>query len=130
VIAAEILEHVEDPQASLAEWFRVVRPGGVLVVTTPYRERIQQTLCTHCNRMTPLHGHLHSLDEHALRGLYAGDDLGAFRWKTFSNKGLTLARTHVVLGRLPFQVWQAVDAAANRLLPRPYRIQAEYVKRR
>ena len=35
VIAAEVLEHVDDDAAALAELFRVLRPGGVLIVTVP-----------------------------------------------------------------------------------------------
>ncbi|HZQ28477.1 MAG TPA: methyltransferase domain-containing protein [Acidimicrobiales bacterium] len=35
VIAAEILEHVPDDRAAMAELARVLRPGGVLAVTVP-----------------------------------------------------------------------------------------------
>lgn len=37
--AGEIIEHVADPDLALAEWNRVLRPGGTLIVTTPNRER-------------------------------------------------------------------------------------------
>ena len=40
LFAGEILEHVTDPAAVLREWVRLVRPGGVLVITTPNRKRI------------------------------------------------------------------------------------------
>jgi ubiquinone/menaquinone biosynthesis C-methylase UbiE len=35
VVATAVLEHVEDPNRMLAETFRALRPGGVLVLTTP-----------------------------------------------------------------------------------------------
>jgi SAM-dependent methyltransferase len=35
VMAIEILEHLESPRAFLREIFRLVRPGGLAVVTTP-----------------------------------------------------------------------------------------------
>lgn len=38
--AGEIIEHVIDPPAALREWIRVVRPGGVIVVTTPNAARL------------------------------------------------------------------------------------------
>ena len=38
--AGEIIEHVIDPPGALQEWIRVVRPGGVIVVTTPNAARL------------------------------------------------------------------------------------------
>ena len=38
--AGEIVEHVIDPRAAVREWIRVVRPGGVIVVTTPNAARL------------------------------------------------------------------------------------------
>ncbi len=35
IIASEIIEHVVDPAAFVAELFRVLKPGGSLVITTP-----------------------------------------------------------------------------------------------
>jgi len=35
VCAFEVLEHIEDDEAALAEWFGLVRPGGRLILSTP-----------------------------------------------------------------------------------------------
>ena len=40
VVISEVIEHVPDGDATLAEWTRVLRPGGTLIVTTPNRERL------------------------------------------------------------------------------------------
>lgn len=40
VYAGEIIEHVPDPLEALAEWRRVLAPGGTLILTTPNRERL------------------------------------------------------------------------------------------
>jgi SAM-dependent methyltransferase len=39
LFAGEILEHLADPEAGLQDWNRVLKPGGVLIVTTPNRGR-------------------------------------------------------------------------------------------
>jgi SAM-dependent methyltransferase len=55
LFAGEILEHVADPAAVLAEWARLVRPGGVLVVTTPNRKRITNRVNRSDTPMGPDH---------------------------------------------------------------------------
>lgn len=37
VILADVLEHVADEQATLNELFRVLKPGGHLIITTPHK---------------------------------------------------------------------------------------------
>ena len=37
VIASHVLEHVANPVAALVEWYRVVRPGGILYLIVPNR---------------------------------------------------------------------------------------------
>lgn len=40
VYAGEIIEHLLDPEEALTEWSRVLAPGGILVLTTPNRDRL------------------------------------------------------------------------------------------
>jgi SAM-dependent methyltransferase len=35
-LATEVLEHLEEPVTALSEWLRIVRPGGHLLLTTPF----------------------------------------------------------------------------------------------
>jgi 2-polyprenyl-3-methyl-5-hydroxy-6-metoxy-1,4-benzoquinol methylase len=38
IIAAEVIEHLENPRAVAREWLRLLRPGGTLVMSTPNNE--------------------------------------------------------------------------------------------
>lgn len=40
LFAGEVIEHVPDVRAALGEWRRVLKPGGMAIVTTPNRERL------------------------------------------------------------------------------------------
>lgn len=40
LFAGELIEHLVDPRPGLAEFHRVVRPGGTLILTTPNRLRL------------------------------------------------------------------------------------------
>jgi SAM-dependent methyltransferase len=73
LFAGEILEHVADPAAVLAEWARLVRPGGVLVVTTPNRKRITNRVNRADTPMGP--DHVSELTYDEARALFAGAGL-------------------------------------------------------
>lgn len=67
LFCAEVLEHMDDPAALVADMHRLLRPGGVLIATTPYRDAI------------PCEEHVWAFDEDDLRALFVpfGD------WATF-----------------------------------------------
>lgn len=38
IVSAEVIEHLENPRAVVREWFRLLRPNGTLVFSTPNNE--------------------------------------------------------------------------------------------
>ncbi|GBD87631.1 ubiquinone biosynthesis O-methyltransferase [bacterium BMS3Abin03] len=129
VIASEIIEHVINPAEFIKELFRVVKKGGELIITTPYKEKIQYYLCIHCNKKTPANAHLHSFDEKILEGLYKGDDLEKFSYETFGNKLLIFLRTYTILQFFSFRFWKLKDRFANFLFNKPVHIICVYRKK-
>jgi len=66
IVAAEVMEHIPDDSAAMAELTRVLRPGGVLAVTVP--RRLPERICWALSR-----------DYHSAAGghvrIYRGDRL-------------------------------------------------------
>lgn len=122
IVSAEVIEHVPDVPGYLTNLLRVLRPGGRIVISTPYDERIQYSLCIHCNRKTPHHAHLHSFNERVVGQIMADFPDVNYHTVTMSNKALLFLRTHVLLRHLPFGAWRWVDQLANRVINKPSRL--------
>lgn len=41
VIAAEVIEHLENPREVAREWYRILKPNGTLILSTPNNESIR-----------------------------------------------------------------------------------------
>lgn len=128
IIASEIIEHVQDPASFIEKLFNVLKPGGNLIITTPYKEKIQYSLCIHCNNPTPLHAHLHSFDENTLTLLYSGENVKRCIYLTFGNKLLIHLRLHTILKYMNFKVWKAIDSFINLIYKAPVRILVRWEK--
>lgn len=70
VVSFDVLEHVPDYRKALQEFFRVVKPGGMLILTVPFRPDCAGTIVR--ARMGD-DGRI----EHLLEPEYHGDPLGA-----------------------------------------------------
>jgi len=44
VIAAEVIEHLENPRQVAREWLRILNPGGTLILSTPNNESIRSLM--------------------------------------------------------------------------------------
>lgn len=96
VVALEVLEHVRNPDACLAEIDRVLRPGGHLLLTVPFVAPLHQLPFDYL-RFTPgglealLERHGFAVDEIRPRGNFAsvmGSTAAHWLLRTFGSTGL------------------------------------------
>jgi SAM-dependent methyltransferase len=118
IILSEVIEHIVEPVELLKEMNRILKPGGRLIITTPYKEQIHYSQCIHCNRLTPKNAHLHSFDEVKLLKVFDIAGLAIPKYFIFGNKALHLLRTSVILKYLPLALWKLIDHTTNFIIPK------------
>lgn len=119
VVLSEVAEHLEDLPQALAELARLLRPGGRLLVSVPYRETIVEHLCIHCNRLTPANAHLHSFDETKLASQLRDQGLAPGPFVLLNNKALELIGLPRWTRSWPYWAWRGLDGLSNALVGRP-----------
>jgi ubiquinone/menaquinone biosynthesis C-methylase UbiE len=128
IIASEIIEHVIEPKAFVDELFRCIKQNGSLIITTPYKEKLQYYLCVHCNNQTPKNAHIHSFDENKLINLNTSKELENTDWFVFGNKLLLFSRSYFLLRILNFKFWRIIDKFFNLIYNKPVHILIKFMK--
>jgi SAM-dependent methyltransferase len=126
VAILEVLEHlpVASQQMVIKEVDRVLKRDGFLVVTVPYKEKIIYTRCIHCGKLTPLWGHLHSMDEEKVSKLLPPSYVLVTK-AHFPN--LQLISTLGIFHRLPFPLWFIINNFLG-IIKKGYWILVKYKK--
>ncbi|MFK8055203.1 MAG: class I SAM-dependent methyltransferase [Saprospiraceae bacterium] len=127
IVASEIIEHVHDPKEFIASLLNVLKPGGRLIISTPYNEQIPLHLCVHCNRPTPENAHLHSFNESNIFDSIPNNAQVVDITKS-TNKHLLKLRAYMLIRSFPFNLWRLIDKLAIKLLKRPTRLILEITK--
>ena len=118
IVASEIIEHTVDPHAFVEALKRVLKPGGTLIISTPYKEKIEYSLCIHCNCKTPKNAHLHSFDKNNMKKLYAKATMNIDTVTLVGNKFLLYSRMVLLFEILGCRVWKLIDNIFNKLVPK------------
>ena len=127
IIASEIIEHVPNPTMFIDKLLEPLKPGGKLIITTPYNETIEYHLCVHCNKPTPVNAHLHSFNEQNIRHLIPSE-IKSWHFSVFGNRYMVKLRFNLLIRTWPFFVWEKMDALANKLIRKPIRLMIEIEK--
>jgi ubiquinone/menaquinone biosynthesis C-methylase UbiE len=128
VILSEVLEHINDPLSVLKEIYRITDKGGKIIISTPYKEKIQYYLCIHCNKKTPANAHLHSFDEKIFTDIFKKTGIEKFTFHKIGNKFFLLSRISYFLRFLPFWLWRVIDKVLNLIFDKPMTIVIEINK--
>jgi len=128
VVCSEVLEHTVHPETLVSACTGVLVSKGRFIASTPYREKIRETLCIHCNRPTPVNAHLHSFDENRHHRCMATAGLSDLNHKLIQNKYFMASRLSWLLRALPFRLWRILDAGCNLLAPKAATIVVSGVK--
>jgi ubiquinone/menaquinone biosynthesis C-methylase UbiE len=126
ITVLEVLEHlpIESQQRLCREIDRVLRRGGALIITVPYKEQITYTQCIHCGKLTPVWGHLHSMDEGKVSQLLP-QNYALISSYHFPNVEIVSAST--IFQHLPFRFWLLLNNLLGRIR-KGYWILLQYIK--
>ncbi|MBL7142500.1 MAG: class I SAM-dependent methyltransferase [Candidatus Pacebacteria bacterium] len=75
IVACEVIEHLTDLGEAAKEIARILKPGGTLIVSVPYRQKVKLEECIFCHKLTPRDGHLHSFDKEKILSLFRKYDI-------------------------------------------------------
>jgi 2-polyprenyl-3-methyl-5-hydroxy-6-metoxy-1,4-benzoquinol methylase len=126
IVASEIMEHLYDPELFVKKLFYILKPGGKLLITTPYNEKLEYNLCVHCNKPTPRNAHLHSFNKEKMTAIIKTVSAKEVKIKLFNNTLLMKLRIHLLLKNT--FLWRVLDSMANKILKRSMRMMVVLTK--
>lgn len=114
VAILEVLEHLpkEKQKRLCLEVNRVLKERGILTVSVPYKEQITYTCCVHCGKLTPLWGHLCSMDEEKVTSLLP-NHYALTASCHLPNVGIISSSR--IFGHLPLKIWLVVNGLLGKL---------------
>ena len=118
IVASEVIEHVADPTLFVDSLLKKLTAGGILIIVTPYNEKIEYFLCVHCNKPTPKNAHLHSFNEENIKGVFK-TVTNKISTELYCNKYLLKLRLYNLLSFMPFSLWKLIDSFANKIVKKP-----------
>jgi 2-polyprenyl-3-methyl-5-hydroxy-6-metoxy-1,4-benzoquinol methylase len=114
VLLSQVIEHLPDRKTVLTEARRVLRPGGKLIVSVPYKEELAVVVCPYCLKSFNPSAHVHSFDKEGLERELL--DTGFAIKKSVLSNSLLIGGIRRLLN-LPPGLLAFFDAPATKLFP-------------
>lgn len=115
IVSSEVIEHVPEPGLFAQKLLKLLKPGGKLIISTPYKEKLRYEICVKCNSPTPRNAHLHTFDENFLEKC-GGSEFSDYEYFTFGNKALLILQYHKISKYFGFSLWKLTDSLANKII--------------
>jgi predicted SAM-dependent methyltransferase len=116
VVMLHVIEHVPDPLQPLEAIFRVLKPGGSLVIETPRYDSLMFKLMRHRERSVSCDGHIYFFTTNTLRELCLKAGF-QFKFVRYVGRSLNVARLLWNVGVMSKNgVIQKAIAKSSRLL--------------
>lgn len=87
VFATDVLEHVIDANPCIKEVYRILKPRGLFVLTTPNREELKYVLCPDCHAIFHPDQHLRNFNELSISKLLIDNGFKIVKCTTVSRIG-------------------------------------------
>jgi SAM-dependent methyltransferase len=116
VVMLHVIEHVPDPLHTLEEIFRVLKPGGSLVIETPRYDSLMFRLLRHRERSISCDGHIYFFTTATLREMCIKAGF-QFKFVKYVGRSLNLARLAWNVGVMSKSraVQRGIDKASDLL---------------
>lgn len=95
IVCSEVIEHIQHYESVLREAARLLKPGGMFIITVPYKERLKTIMCPYCQKQFHPDGHLHRFDGTNLAAQLEKAGLQVVKQKRFRHRLLIQVQYHL-----------------------------------
>lgn len=86
VICVETLEHIPKYEKTIREVYAVLKPGGIFLITVPYKDLKIEIKCPYCLKKFHPYGHINFFDRNKLNSVLENNDFEVLNSSIFGSR--------------------------------------------